>query len=248
MKTDINKIVKEVLAENPDLSLEVSELQALVSELSEKRPSVTVDPVFRARLRAELLSRSVSHKEKRSVLPWWLIYTVPVGVTALLIFVIQPTSTTAPLVPTNTDSFDSAPSVIQMEEGSMMKAVDESNPSHEAGYSEDVTEASESFGSNDFFTVAFTPDRQQVRFSYLFLSAPAFISITGPEGIIFTSNLFLPGEHTNLMLPLNVIISSGATYTATLYYDNGDTVFTEGEDIVALNPTGVSISMTLIAP
>ncbi|MFZ2253293.1 MAG: hypothetical protein WAW13_03960 [Minisyncoccia bacterium] len=248
MKPDIDIIVKEILAENPELALEASALRALVIELSEKQPLVTVDPAFRARLRAELLKGAVTHKEKRSTLPWWLIYTVPVGVTALLLLVMQPSYTTTPIEPTSTDSFDVGPSMMQIEGGATMKAPNGSNLSREAGFSEDTMAGSAPFSSNDFFTAAFMPNRQAVRFSYLSLSVPAFISVSGPEGNVLVSELILPGEHTNLVLPVIGMITSGADYTATLYYDNGDAVFTEGNEIMALNPTGTPISMILVAP
>jgi hypothetical protein len=63
---------------------------------------------------------------------------------------------------------------------------------------------------------------------------------------VLVSDLVVPGEQTNLELPLRGTVTAGATYTATLHYDNGDGVFTVADDIPAQDAAGNPISMTLV--
>jgi cytoskeletal protein RodZ len=245
MKPDIDIIVKDILAEDPELGLEVSALRALVSELAEKRPDVTVDATFRNELRTKLLHELYVRKEKRTRLPWWLIYTVPVGVTAMLLIMVRPTATVVPTMPapTSTESFDAAPAMLEMERGASKRSAEMGD----AAASADASMMYEApAGSADFFTAAFTSDRMAVRLAYVSVSTPAFVVVTDATGVVATSDLLLPGEQTNLELLLAKAATPGATYTATLHYDNGDGVFNTVDDMPALDAAGLTISMTLM--
>ncbi len=112
MKPDIETIVQDILKDTPELALEAEAIRVLVSERVAKQPTVAVAEAFRARLRAQLVSAAVVPQEKRALLPWWLVYTVPVGLTALLLLVIQPPYATAPVIPTVPEA---APSTLNTE-------------------------------------------------------------------------------------------------------------------------------------
>jgi hypothetical protein len=245
MKPDIDSIIKDIVAADPKLGLEASTLRAVVEELALKQPVVTVDAAFRDRLRSELLRQMPAPKESRLTLPWWIIYTVPFGVTAILLLVVQPSYTTLPPTPTSVDTDVTAPATLQMDGGAGKRSSDMSTESAPAGFSGDTMEHQAPVGTNDFFTAAFTPDRTAVRFAYIYVSAPAFILVTGNEGEVLVSNLLLPGEQTNLEIPLKVTVTRGATYTATLYYDNGDGVFNSVDDR-PVQYQGMPVSMTII--
>ncbi|MCU0678457.1 MAG: DUF4115 domain-containing protein [Candidatus Pacebacteria bacterium] len=246
MKPDIDTIVKDLLAAEPELTLEASALRALVAELTEHQPAVTVDAAFRARLRSELLEALPAPKVSRTrvQLPWWLIYTVPVGVTAILLLVVQPTPTTLP--PTAPDSYESAPAMYEMEPGASKRSGEMSEESMSTGLADDTMSFPAPVGTNDFFTAAFTENRDAVRVAYVSVSAPAFIRVTGDTGEVLVSKLLPPGEQTNIELSLPSTVTVGVTYTATLHYDNGDGVFSAVDDMPALDTAGTPIAMTLV--
>ncbi len=266
MKPDIETIVQDILKDTPELALEAEAIRVLVSELVAKQPTVAVDEVFRARLRAQLVSAAVVPQEKRALLPWWLVYTVPVGLTALLLLVIQPPYATAPVIPTvpeaapstlnteapeavETGSYDAAPSMMRMETAPAMKVGGgDAMQTFETGLAEDAVEAVMPASVSEYFNAEFTPDGQAVRITHLSLAVPAFVTVSGPEGVVTVSGLFLPGEHASTLLPLSSGIRSGEVYTAVWYYDNGDEVYTEGFEALAVDWTGAPISMTFIAP
>ncbi len=246
MKPDIDLIVKDILAEDPELGLEADSLRALVVELAEKQPAVTVDATFRNELRTKLLYELHAQKHKRAKLPWWLIYTVPVGVTAILLLVVQPSPTTIPPAPTSTDSYDVAPAMLEMDSPASKRSVEMADPAMSAGMAEDSAMYAAPTATNDFFTAAFSENRATVRIAYVSISASAFIRISGPQGDVLVSDLLLPGEQTDLELRLNTPVTRGTTYTATLHYDNGDGVFDAQTDVSALDAAGMPISMTLV--
>ncbi len=241
MKPDTDTIIAEILAEHPELASEESSLRALVVELEGSRPNVSVDAAFKQSLRNRLMAEGVAKpKKSAAVLPWWLLYTVPVGITALLLLVVQPESVTAPQAPSGEALYESAPTMMKMEEGAARSMT--------APVADEESAMLAPAGTNDFFTAAFTPDRQSLRVSYLTLSAPAYLIVSGRDGVVAQSSLMLPGEHTNLIVPFAGGLVSGAAYEAILYYDNGDGVYTEGFEVMAVSTAGTPVSVTLIAP
>lgn len=243
MKPDTDSIVAEILKENPELALTEASLRALVVELQATQPVVAVDPAFKARLRAALLSETYQPKARAVQLPWWLLYTVPVGITALLLLVVQPESVTAPLEPTttNTETFESAPTMMKMEDEGVMRMMD-------TGLAEDVPFAEPApLDGTDFFTAAFTPDYQYVRVSFAEVTRAAFIAVIGKEGRVATSGLLLPGEHVDVLIPVTAAIPPGTSYGAYLYYDNGDGAFVMGDEMGAIDNYGAPIAVTLKA-
>ncbi len=261
MKPDIDIIVKDLLAQNPDLEIEAGVLRVLVTDMLAKQPTVSVDPAFRARLRAELLRRAPAAKEKHLGLPWWLVYTVPFGVAAMLFLVIQsPQPGMPPVVPantsidTNTDTDSAipemAPAMIQadMEMGAGKRAVPPADDAAtSAGFADEAMMYQMPVGANDSFAADFTLDRKAIRFSYISVSASAFVHIKGARGGELMSGLILPGEHSNLFLPIGTTATRGETYIATLYYDNGDGMFLLQEDTMVYDALGMPITVTLIA-
>lgn len=265
MKPDIDTIVKDLLTQNPDLEIEAGVLRVLVAEMVAHQPVVSIDDAFRARLRTELLEHAVAAKRQRPALPWWLIYTVPFGVTAVLLLVVQPSPSSVPIppaatpttdtrtigdVPPDTATYESAPAMMMdmgdMEGGASRKAAESSDAATSASFAEDAMLYDAQPVASDFFTADFTPDRQAIQFTYMVVSAPAFVRITSPDGSTLASGLLAPGEYTDLLLPMGTTITRDGTYTVTLYHDNGDGVFTVDGDTPVLDASGVTVSLTLI--
>jgi hypothetical protein len=277
MKPDIDSIIEELRTDTPDLTVEDGVLRAVLLELIAKQPAVAIDEAFRVRLRAELMKGEAAPAEKRFALPWWFAYTVPVGLTALLLLVIQPPYATAPVVSPNiettetteqsealeatetgsapttgTDSFDAAPAMLEATPAPApaMKVGggDDSARMFDAGMAEDGAPMMVPESVPAYFTAAFTSDRQTLLVTYLSLEVPAFLMVTGPDEVVAVSGLFLPGEHVNVVLPITGRIESGVLYGALLYYDNGDGVYTKGAETLARDRSGVPISLELVAP
>ncbi len=263
MKPDIDIIVKDLLAQNPDLEIEAGVLRVLVADMLAGQPTVSVDPAFRARLRAELLERVSAPKEKPLGLPWWLVYTVPFGVAAILFLVVQPSPTSVPLpsaptmdtrtmgdVPPDTTPDESAPAMMMdtgMGGGASKKSVESSDAATSAGFADEAMMYEAAAVAGDSFVATFTKDRKAIQFTTIVVSAPAFVRITSPDGAALVSGLLAPGEYTDLLLPMGTTVTRGGTYTATLYHDNGDTVFMAADDLPVYDAIGMPITVTLIA-
>jgi len=243
MKHDIDTLVADICASHPELAGDVSAVRALVTELIDRQPTVSIDATFKANLRARLLATAPRPTTPKLAVPWWFIYTVPVGVTALLLLVIAPNLATAPQPTT-------IPNSIAPEADSSLKiAPDDAGTRTMLNTTMDAdTMATESVSTTvDFFTATFADSNHTLTISYLSLSQPGFVVLTGPEGVVATSELLLPGEYTEHTVPITLPLTPGTTYTATLHYDNGDDVFTPDFDFPALNQFGEPVNMPLVA-
>lgn len=241
MRLDIDTIVTDICISYPELAKETDLVRAIVTELIENQPVVTVDETFKARLRIELVSRANNQIKSKLAVPWWFIYTVPIGVTAILLLVVYPNLATAPqpLMPTD---------IVKPESSMMKKGGEESSDIWSTTMESSDVGAETTMVESDFFTATFLPDRQSIKVAYATLSQPGFIVVSGSEGIVATSELILPGDHIDLMIPVSRPVQSGVTYTATLHYDNGDDVFTEEYDFVSYDQLGQPVSILIVAP
>jgi hypothetical protein len=66
--------------------------------------------------------------------------------------------------------------------------------------------------------------------------------------VFAVSDVIAPGEHLDLRIDAKIPFVSGTIYTATLYYDNGDGMFTLGEDTPAVDDTGTAVSLPVAIP
>ena len=241
MKTDIDTLVKDICATHPELAEDTVAVRALVAELIEHQPMVPIDESFKTRLRAELVDQVKRRSAQKTGLPWWLIYTVPVGVTAVLLLMVYPDLVSSPNQAPMTDmAYPARDASLKMDEES---ARTWSTEMDDAGIG-----AESNMVSTDFFTASFSSNRLFVEVAYLNLSQPGFIVVRGREGMVAISELILPGEHVSLSISMTQPVMPGAVYTATLYYDTGDGLFVEGVDPVAYDQFGQPIQMQLVLP
>ncbi|MEZ4195247.1 MAG: hypothetical protein R3B53_02505 [Candidatus Paceibacterota bacterium] len=245
MKQDIDTLVTDICTVYPELTKEVASVRALVTELVTHSPKVDIDDTFKARLRSEVLGRVKDKVKPKVAVPWWLIYTVPVGVTAVLLLVVYPNLATAPiaepLAPMEMENVSPAGSMMKMggeESADMWSTTMEMG---DAGLETSVMSA-------DYFTATFSPDGRSINLAYAILSQSGFVVVSGPEGVVAISELMLPGEQVDVRLPMVSAVKSGVTYSATLYYDNGDGVFDLGIDLVAHDYSGQPVMMPMVAP
>lgn len=243
MKHDIDTLVADICAAYPELAGDAVAVRAIVSELVASQPTVTVDESFKTQLRAKLLMKSVEQRSvKKNTMPWWLMYTVPVGVVAVLLLVVYPDHATAPQQPVGIEmTYPAADSSFKINQDAMQ---DERSAVMETA---DMDGAA-TFASSDFFTATFVSERSSVRVSYITLSQPGFVVVSGESGVVAMSEILIPGEHTEVEFAVSTQVQSGKAYTATLFYDNGDGVYTEEFDFVAYDLSGVPVSMQIVAP
>jgi hypothetical protein len=241
MKTDIDTLVKDICAAQPELAEDAVAARALVAELIEHQPMVPIDESFKLRLRTELVDQVKRRSAQKAGLPWWLIYTVPVGVTAVLLLMVYPDLVSSPSqVPMTDMAYPARDASLKMDE--------ESARTWSADMEDGDIEAESNMVSTDFFTASFSSNRLFVEVAYLNLSQPGFIVVRGREGMVAISDPILPGEHTGLSISMAQRAIPGAAYTATLHYDTGDGLFVEGVDPVAYDQFGQPIQMQLVTP
>lgn len=236
MKSKIDIIVEDICATDPTLGEDVVLLRQIIEELIEHKPAVQVDDAFKARLRQELLeSVSAQAVITPSPYPWWLLYTVPFGVTAVLFLLLQPDLLQAPQnmyeVPmTPADSMLKMDERVSDESASIM-APQSDMGDEQANYSADI------------FTVSASVNQAQVMIEYISLSRPGYVLISSVEGVVAVSSIIETGESEGVTINLNVPLAKEVIYTAMLYYDNGDGVYVEGEEELAVGQDGQSLSV-----
>ncbi len=241
MKHDIDTLVADICTSHPELMQAETAVRAIVKELLVNQPVVRVDDVFRARLRQELLRQAGAQFKSKSVVPWWVIYTLPVGVTAILLLVVYPNLEQSPLPPTQMDTMSPESSSLQMNE----QATDQMES---ASLKQGDTGTEASMMATDFFTATFSDDFKSVKVAYAIFSQPGFITLFGPGGVVATSDLIASGEHLDIVIPLNSRIQSQVIYTATLFYDDGDGIFTHESDPMAYDQSGQPVMVQMVAP
>lgn len=243
MMRDIDTLVTDICNTYPELAGEIASVRALVTELIENQPTVDINEAFKSRLRTKLILEANNRPKPLVAIPWWFVYTVPVGITAILLIIVYPNLATAPqpLAPT-ADMVSPA--------GSMMKLgeEEESFDSHSTFMENNEVQTKRMMVVPDYFTATFMSNSQSIKVAYATVSQPGFIVLSGPEGVVAHSELLLPGEYMDLVLAVARPVQPGVTYTATLYYDNGDSTFSTEADFGASDSSGQLISMPIVAP
>lgn len=238
MKTEIDIIVEDICASDPALAGEAVLVRKIVMQLMENRPHAEVNDAFRTRLRQELLqSISVQKNTKSTLSPWWFIYIAPVGVTAVLLILFQPTLTQAPQDSYETSSMPAESSLKMDDSAGREEQFRAMNPEADmdSGYA---------YGGADVFAISTTPDRAGFVLDYISLSRPGFVVVTTSQGVkVATSDLVPDGENEGISLPATRPLQKGVIYTAHLYYDNGDGVYIEGEDELVLDEKGEPLTV-----
>lgn len=238
MKTEIDIIVEDIVATLPPLASDAVLVREIVAHLLENKPRVEVDEAFRASLRQELLQSINTHKNTKSTLsPWWFIYIAPVGVTAVLLILLQPSQTQAPQ-----DFYET--STMPSESSLKMDNRAGSEEQSRAMTPEADMDGGYAYSSADVFAISTSPDRSGFVLDYISLSRPGFVVVATPQGVqVATSRLIPSGEHEGISLAATRPLQQGIIYTAHFYYDNGDGVYIEAEENPALDENGEPLTV-----
>ncbi len=259
-RTDI--LVQELISLDPSLASHEVELRVLMSEMLREKPEVHISDAFRTSLRARILTgKGGAVLSPYATFSWWAARLVPVGAVALLLIMLVPgdilhapealeeSSVATDMadedmgdarildVPSS-GSDDAVPSQyygmggggsgpmakdsVAIESTMSMKAVSYSPPPftiEPQNPGPKVTVASVSIGVTSFIAVyTYLPD--------------------GREEVVGVSPLIMPGTTTDVPIYLRAPTHVGQSYTAILHIDNGNRVFTYGEDMPALDEFG----------
>ena len=242
MEDQIQKIVQELFELDPELRTEEVLVRKLVLEMLESRPAVLPDAALKSAVRARLLATLTTSKTEAKtgfVLPWWLVYSAPVGVATLLFMLTTPGNGPIILAPQGQAPVEvvspmSEPAVSAKVSPEMDQASDVRSMAMPADMGgEMMAESSKVQGFTDTaLSVGRLVPGETVFIEWGWLTAPAFIVIRDleTETIIGVSELQAIGEVPNLLLPLTTPTKIGVDYEAVIYLDNGDEVFDEASD------------------
>lgn len=242
MTPELEKLVNELCAFDSELAKDPKVIARLVAELQHAKPGVVIDDAFRMRLRDELLRTYTNTKPvPNNRLPWWILYTAPLGVTALLLILVRPALTPpSDMVPLHTP---------ETATGDMMKmgptTADDSYSREATG---DMLQTNTMQSKTEYFTASITND--SVLITYLTATQSGYIVVTDSAGeVMAMSELLNPGEHTDYTFAARMPFKSGTIYTVTLHYDNGDGIYTPVEDVPVIDiSSGVSLSQPVALP
>lgn len=240
MKEQLETLVRDVLALDPDLVEKETEVRALIVALADTKPHIIPDEAFVRSLRDQLLSSAADTKPKLVPgLPLWMVYVAPVGAVAVLVLMLLPGQPVE------------APT---MEEGVEIGAthlVPDADAPREKRSGAPTDEAVSTFSQLalptdpvDTFALAPQEDGRAVVVEFAAVLAPSYLVVhsINPDGtpgeIMGVSELLTPDNFA----PTTIVVTPGLVadtlYTAILYRDNGDQVFTVGKDQVVYDGTG----------
>jgi hypothetical protein len=249
---NIEDLIHELTILDPSLAGREADLRVIIAELREKKPHIIIDPTYVRALRARLLLRTRVIVSPYAKLSWWALRLTPVGALALLLLILTPggmfeTRTTTPVsTPSSHTVNDTEILRIEMSEDPTQS----SNP-YETNLSDsiDSTAQMKTMGGPEVFNepspLIIAPQSAGVRVTITSVTTEhaGFIVIyahlpDGREEIIGVSPLVLPGVTEHIPVYLRVPTKMGSLYTAVLYKDNGNRLFTETDDMPTVTTHG----------
>lgn len=256
-----NEILEELYELDPDLRAHAAVLPRLIEALSERRPTVAINPTFVADLRASLLTYKpvVAANSTPTLSPffWWCTRLAPVGV-ALALFVallpektVAPTEPLMPFVPPQAKEAGDVPPTTG-DEGTMMRT--------ELFSTEPATDAvsTESMMTMDAMDVSTTPllvapplaSTSDLTITSLTLAEPGWVVVYedagGALGATLHTSLLTAGTYTDLTLPLGRSLTYPELVTVVVYTAADSTGFSVAEEVIQIDPTsGVPLSTTV---
>ncbi|HMO77828.1 MAG TPA: hypothetical protein PKA42_00775 [Candidatus Paceibacterota bacterium] len=239
MQDSLELILADIYALEPSLKERDHEVRALVAALLHHKPVATVDKDFAQALRTKLLVSKAAPAPSSPLIPSpWMRYLVPLGAMAVLFLMLvpsylgQPTNESERIMPSGSYDTFMAPETKRVapdmpEEASMMMVGD-------AAQSE--------MADNDLGISPQVPGVIAL-VDYVSLLEPGFIvirelGVQNPEVVIGVSYLLLGGVTEQVEIPLTKTMRAGATFSATLYQDNGDGIFDLNSDTPIYDPEG----------
>lgn len=261
----IDILITELIELDPNLKQHETELRALVSTLMEKRPSVTIDASFKAKLRERILTQSIrAIPSPYAELSWWAMRLVPLGAVALLLITLvpgdilqTPTSLEESSIAQDGDMDERDSRILRVESGDAPSGPAPAFHGGMGGGSGVADDASmESSMSMKMaadtvpapMTIAPQLPGTSITVDTVTVTNPSFIVVRsyrndGSEYVVGISPLIMPGTTENVPVYLHEKTHVGQYYMATVYIDNGNRVFTDGEDVPMVDSYGNPVSV-----
>ena len=253
----IEIILQELTLLDPNLKEREADLRSILVHLSAKKPLVVPDATFASTLRERVLTiKPLPLRSPYTSVNWWAVHLAPVGALALLLLILAPQSLHSPM------DTESTPPSSQSENTMLrMESVDTSSGGSDVELydvsSEDAPESTmmKSGAPMENLPLPLTVSSQtpgvSVRIDSVTTWIPSFIGISaylpdGTERLVGVSPLIVPGTTMDIPVYLRTPTHVGESYTATLYADNGNRVFTYGEDTPVTDAYGNPASVTFV--
>jgi hypothetical protein len=250
MNDQLDIILKDLYELDPSLREQEGEVRLLVAALLEARPEAAVpSKAFAAKLRQELLAITPGVVPTGLfVLPLWLRYLAPVGLVAVLIFVLVPSPLSSPTAVT--PAVDEAVPVPGFDEGVIESralemsdlpqgkraapTADTAAPTADTFMKMEMPDYSQAV-VGDSFSISPQAPGMVVTVDFVSVEAPSILVIQkkneeGP-GLVYGVGLIPSGYLESLPIALVQPMFIGETFYAILYRDDGDGLFTPGKDL-----------------
>lgn len=252
MEDQIQKIVQELFELDPELRTEEVLVRKLVLEMLESRPAVMPDAALKSAVRARLLATLVTSKTEAKtgfVLPWWLVYSAPVGVAALLFMLTTPGNGPIILAPQGQAPVEvmspmSEPAVSAKGSPEMDQAGGMRSMAMPADMEGEMMAESPEVGVFEASTliVGSQVPGMTVLIEGGLLTNNAFVTVRdlATGAVIGVSEMKLFGEMAGFLLPLISPTEAGVAYEAAVYFDDGDGIYAEAADSLVFSTSFVA--------
>lgn len=256
MSTERTEIlIHELMELDPSLKTHEADLRSILSEFRDKRPDITPELAFVTSLRARILLSKRNNISPYAHFSFWALRLVPIGAAVFLILILVPgdilhaptqvretsvETTTADIAPTSDSGIlrietGDAPGIPPSDMYTMDSMEDvgvNSKMSMKALPSELLP-----------FTISPQKPGMSITIDSVTIEKAGFIVIytyltDGRESVVGISPLLFPGTTTGVPVYLRAQAHAGEYYTATLHIDNGNRVFTRGEDMPFIDRYG----------
>ncbi len=256
-----NEILEELYELDPDLRAHAAVLPRLIEALSERRPTVAINPTFVADLRASLLTYKPVVTTNSTTAPspffWWCTRLAPVGV-ALALFVallpektVSPTEPLTPFVPPQAKEAGDIPPTAG-DDGSMMRTELFSTEPAADDISTESMMVMDTMDANTTPLLVAPPlaSTSDLTITSLTLAAPGWVVVYedagGALGATLHTSLLTAGTYTDLILPLGRSLSYPELVTVMVYTAADSTGFRAQEEVIQIDPTsGVPLATTV---
>jgi len=232
-------------------------VRELVTSLLVNKPVVLPDQTFVADLRARLLvAHSTKPVNEHHILSPWFRYLAPIGVVAVLIFIMVPKPLTHQAVPI---ILNEATELDSMADETIESAVDSAEVPSNAIDAKRSFMAPETVPSRsdmktmemalpvevpgETFSISTQAPGQLIRVDFVSFLEPTFFVIQRdrdgkPAEVVGVSQV-LSGEVSEIEIVLMTKMLKDETFFATAYRDNGDGIYTPDQDSLVFDTSGV---------
>ena len=254
MRNNLESIIKDLYELDPTLRSEDQAVRGLVASLLLNKPVVLLDQAFARDLRAKLLvAHSTESVVVKPIASQWFMYLAPVGVVAVLVFMMVPKPLSHQAVPTELNEAIEQDSSVDVQIEGADEAMDakrsfitpEATPTTELRTMEAIIPTATVPAEMEIRMPFFISDQQPgqlIKVDFVSFNEPTFLVIQkdrqGNPGEVIGVSQVLMGriEGTEIALMQKMLIDK--TFFATAYRDNGDGIYTPGKDTPVYDASG----------